>query len=280
MDFPYWRPPYPDELLYGWILEMKNTIFPYDAYGTQRFVGEAFPFSKTKEQRAKESREALRKEYIRGLDKSIQRFHKLGYSFPDTKELLTYNTPIIATGIARSAGEEARIIHTAVSEVTGGLFDMPKTPLSLKELRVCPYCMYEKPYIRTWHNLPGVKACAIHGTALCVINEQTMQTEPQNSIATEDEILFARYAKTVYDTPSDITLQKIRSYMLRHRLAKVSQLKELLSCSRPYNKIIRMLIEHNVDYTSIVAQGSDWRFQMQRLRECMDRYDRGGHQRI
>lgn len=158
------------------------------------------------------NKEPVRKDYLRGLDKSIQELKANGYKVPGTADIITYNTPLVAIGIAQDKGDQARYIHTAVSTITGGLLDMPTLPLLVSQIRYCPVCMCTVPYVRTWHNLPGVDSCAIHEVDLCSLEDTSSISwrleRSKCEASSPEKIAYAKYVKSVYDHPTDIWIAR------------------------------------------------------------------------
>ena len=255
MELIAYRPPHHDELLYGWIRVLAEENYPLDSVSEQKIVDALFPFGKLPERRGLITKEPVRKDFPRGLDHSIREMQASGFTVPNTDVILSSNTPLIAAGIAQTCGDQARYIHTAVSDVTGGLLDMPTLPLALSDIQFCPRCMKENPYIRIWHNLPGVQACAIHGMELGKLGKYTelsnwRQDQLFDIEANPTDIEFAQYAKIIYDNPSPATFQDIRAYMAGHGI-KIPGIKRADKCL-PFEKTIEMLMEHEVDYKDIV----------------------------
>ena len=221
MYLSFYRPPYHDEMLYGWIAMLAAANFPLDNTGIQRTADILFRYSKLPERRGVITTDGIRKDFIRGLDKSIRELTRKGFKIPPTSDILTFNTPLITESICRSRGTTARYIHTAVSEMTGTVYDMPKVPDRTGKIRVCPKCMAESRYIRMWHNLQGVTCCAEHKINLLSIPERTplqhLLTSRWKDEVTEqaspEEIRYASLVKDIYDNPSEINIDILRSLL-------------------------------------------------------------------
>lgn len=211
MEVPFWRKPFRDELLYGWLRELGNINFPNESLAQQLMVDLLFPYSKAPDKRGYVSKEPQRMDYIRGLDRSVREIIKAGYPIQDTEYLISFNTPLAVTGICRSVGDQARYIHTVVSEVTGGVMDMPTLPLSINKLYICPECSKEKSYLRVWHQLPGVKVCAIHG---CNLTE--LYSETEHGQITETDIAYAKYVKQIYDDPIGLDSKDVKDFLSKN----------------------------------------------------------------
>ena len=205
----FYRPPYDDELLYGWITALADMNFPMDTAGIRRVIDCLFPFSKPPQKRGVIVKDPVRKDYIRGLDMNVRRMQEQGYKVPSADVLLRCSTPVAAMGICWSKGNAARYIHTVMAPVTGTWTDMPVTPDLVKELRYCPDCMRQERCLRTWHHLSGVKACAVHGKSLIRINRKELQELlggriklPDPEVACEDDVSYAEYVKKIYEDPA------------------------------------------------------------------------------
>ena len=250
MELTCFRPPFRDELLYGWLVFLAENNYPFDSLGIQRVVDQMFPYGKTPGMRGIINKEPARKDYLRGLDKSIQELKVNGYKVPGTADIITYNTPLVAIGIAQDKGDQARYIHTAVSTNTGGLLDMPTLPLLVSQIRYCPVCMCTVPYVRTWHNLPGVDSCAIHKVDLCSLEDTSSiswQLERSKCMASSPEkIAYAKYVKSVYDHPTDINILIIRS-LLSDRGFKISTSKK-----PSFSDVINHLLANGIPYPDLI----------------------------
>ena len=250
MDLNSYRPLYPDELLYGWIMDLANYNFPNDSYGCQRIVNALFPFSKNPLHSKKLSREPIRKDFLQGLDSSIRMLKERGYTVPDTTTLLAYHTPLIITGLSRSARNQARYIHYTTADVTGSPLDSPTLPLIIKDIKCCPHCLKIGRYVRTWHNLPGVNFCAMHKTRLVHYDFKNFINFDLNMeylIQQHIEIDYAIYVKTIYDNLSDISLDDIREIMHEYRSSSAK-------ISIPFPSVVRTLIDFHVDYTKLALK--------------------------
>ena len=250
MELTCFRPPFRDELLYGWLVFLAENNYPFDSLGIQRVVDRMFPHGKSPGMRGTINKEPVRKDYLRGLDKSVQELKDSGYKVPGTADIITYNTPLVAIGIAQDKGDQARYIHTAVSTITGGLLDMPTLPLLVSQINYCPVCMCSVPYVRTWHNLPGVESCAIHEVDLCSLEDTSSiswQLERSKcETSSPKKIAYAKYVKSVYDHPTDINIQIIRS-LLSDRGFKVNTAKKL-----SFSDVINYLLASGISYSELI----------------------------
>ena len=103
----FYRPPYDDELLYGWIAALADMNFPMDTTGIRRVIDCLFPFSKPPQKRGVIVKDPVRKDYIRGLDMNVRGLQEHGYKVPSADVLLRRSTPVAAMGICWSRGKAA-----------------------------------------------------------------------------------------------------------------------------------------------------------------------------
>ena len=79
--------------------------------------------------------------------------------------------------------------------------DSFKTNAFIKTAKVCPECQKEKPYIRVWHNLPGVEVCHKHKCSLVEakhffeIPEDLEDVEPVKAV----DISYAEYSHNLHE---------------------------------------------------------------------------------
>ena len=247
MILPTYRPMHHDELLYGWIRDLAEINFSGDIYGVQRTAKRMFPYGYAPDRRyVIRKGERVRLDYMCGLDESLRRLRDDGYQMPETDHLILYNTILGATGICRKPSVQARYLYTALTTVYGDLLDMPAPASTIKAIRICPVCMQENAYIRTWHQFPGVMACAEHGVRLesdegtCVKNAEQ---------ADESEIRYARYVKEIYDNPRMVSLDDVRRTLIG--TASVKEINRINQTSAAFEYVLRMLIKYGIRYEDI-----------------------------
>ena len=242
----FYRPPYDDELLYGWITALADMNFPMDTTGIRRVIDCLSPFSKPPQKRGVIVKDPVRKDYIRGLDMNIRGLQEQGYKVPSADVLLKRSTPVAAMGICWSRGNAARYVHTVMAPVTGTWTDMPVMPDLIKELLYCPECMRRERYLRTWHHLPGVKACAVHGKSLVRISRKELQEllsgraklrDPE--AACEEDRSYAEYVKKIYEDPV-YCFEDIRSSLSGRGV----QEPLLYKYNVPFEKAVRLLMQY------------------------------------
>lgn len=73
-------------------------------------------------------------------------------------------------------------------------------PLAAEIVRflACPECQKEKPYLRVWHNLPGVKVCYRHKTTLVPVKSGLELVEPSNSSVSIEDVKYAKYCHDLH----------------------------------------------------------------------------------
>lgn len=255
-----YRPPFEDELLYGWMSSLASANYISDIHGIQSIVNTLFPYSKRPEHRETVFKDPIRVDFIKGLSENVKNIRALGYRIPDVDEILAYHTPIVTLGIAKNTGEQARYIHTACASVSGDIFDMPKVPQMMEGIRICPACLKEERYIRTWHQFPGVTVCARHGTSLHEIDlksfreQNVIQWNKKEQIKTDAGAhAYARYVKEIYDHPSDITLTEIYQDLMRQDDRPTFQeAKTFGKKTVSFEWLIRYLMEKEPRYRTLV----------------------------
>lgn len=253
MILPTYRPMFHDELLYGWINDLAKMNYHDDCYGLQRTAKMLFPYGYAPGQRHLVKKgEIVKKDYQRGLSASLRRLSDHGYRVPDIERIISFNTIESVMGICRKPVTQARYLCTALSSVYGDLFDLPLPPPSIKDLYLCPKCMQEKQYLRTWHQLPGVTACCIHKILLQPVNGVDCN---QNIIyADEGVVRFAALAKEIYDNPCPISVDTVKTLLLGR--ASPSEINTL-NRSLPFTKVIETLIKYCVPYTDLISSVSE-----------------------
>ena len=79
--------------------------------------------------------------------------------------------------------------------------DSFNTNAFVKTAKVCPECQKEKPYIRVWHNLPGVEVCHKHNCKLVEVKhffeipENLEAVEPVKAV----DISYAEYSHALHE---------------------------------------------------------------------------------
>lgn len=255
----FYRPPFDDELLHGWLSSLAASNYILDIHGIQKIVKLFFPYSSRPEHRASVSKDPVRMDFVKGLSESIRLIHISGYSFPSPSHTLAYHTPLVAIGIAKTSGEQARYIHTACASVNGDWYDMPSLPQTIGHIVACPKCLEESRHIRTWHHLPGVTVCARHSIPLRRVDEKAfrernlflLDSEETTGFVTNEALDYARYAKTVYDTPTDISLEHIYRYLMdRPDRLSAENAKRFGKKSVPFVYLVHILMHKVPDYAS------------------------------
>ena len=247
MILPTYRPIYRDELTYGWICDLAEMNFSGDIYRIQRTAKMLFPYGYAPERRyAVRKGEKVRLDYMLGLDESLRRLRDDGYHVPETDDLITYNTVLGTMSICRKPSTQARYMYTALTTVYGDLLDMPAPATTVKAVRICPACMRDNEYIRTWHQLPGVTACAVHGIRLVQDSEGCEDHAEQ---ADEPEVIYARYVKDIYDDPAPADLDDIRSALIG--TASVKEINRLGQNSTSFEYVVRLLIGYGLWYRDV-----------------------------
>lgn len=255
MDLKQYRPPYHDELLHGWLMALADSNYPMDPRGIHLVLDFALPFRRAPTKKDSLPRKPLRTNFIRGLDHGVRRLQKAGYSIHDPSEVITFNTASVTMGIAQDIGDQARNIHAALADVTGGPFDIPTPRLLINELRVCPCCLREVPYIRTWHNLAGVNACAVHGTKLEALTSSNFFAlvhvgKTLERHADPRDIEYAKCVKYIYEHPSELNLHDIKTYLASKGISLPKPTKNA------FISIVNSLLDNHIKCSDVLASRS------------------------
>ena len=171
MIMPVCVRPMEDELLYGWLsrLSLENGYTSIKEFGT-RFLAE-----RTVLHAEKPSSWITRVDFIRDLDRICSEYGQVPF-FPSADELLGRMTPLYAVFPFLIYGNQARwtqyILRAKGTAMTGNgnRWNMITEFLSCPECRRQDRERYGFSYLRTWHHLPGVRVCAVHGVPLQVLS--------------------------------------------------------------------------------------------------------------
>lgn len=191
---PVMFPPFEDEALDGWLSRLAAA----NGMTMQKFRNAYLPARKGK--RIWDTQGSSDVYFFEGLYWK----QKEVYGFPDAGRLVMRHTvlPLLA-GNVDTLG--ITIVETA-KKAQAVLYncDLPgydvRFSSSGNERKICRDCIAgdtdsgRAPYMRVWHQLPGVKACAVHGTPLIRVNSSDfgrMKGEPVVEV-TEEDLAFAR----------------------------------------------------------------------------------------
>lgn len=202
-----YRPPYKDELLYGWLasIDYMNGDRP-----------EA----------------VLNVDVIHDMDEGLTVMGLFGRKVPSVRDAVCNNTIQYVQGISNTKGGQARYIETYLRPVRKNVMDMPSVPGRIgtwqgKGALFCPECYKEdlrsgEPYLRTWHQFPCIGTCAVHGVNLELLPPEKMcdfvfgrLKMPESVPANESSLMFAGYAKAIYDDPCPVDTDIVKSILRR-----------------------------------------------------------------
>ena len=168
MIIPICMKPMEDEFLYGWLLRIADangfSFYPDPVYSFTYFY-----FYKGEVEIKKEGKSVL--DQIFNLDEIEKRYANIK-CFPSV-EFIVNNMTVFGTFMPFiSKEEQAQRAMVMFRERTGSVLDTKSLNRMVETLHVCPECMKDdsercgEPYYHTWHQLPAVKMCPVHGRSL------------------------------------------------------------------------------------------------------------------
>lgn len=223
MIMPVCVRPMEDELLYGWLsrLSLENGYTSIKEFGT-RFLAE-----RTVLHAEKPSSWITRVDFIRDLDRICSEYGQVPF-FPSADELLGRMTPLYAVFPFLIYGNQARwtqyILRAKGTAMTGNgnRWNMITEFLSCPECRRQDRERYGFSYLRTWHHLPGVRVCAVHGVPLQVLSfrkQNVIDPDGEGAVGPEKEPIgdpeterkIARFAKEMQERPLFLDLRGLQA---------------------------------------------------------------------
>lgn len=157
--------PYDDELLESWIKRLT------DANGLTINLMRAELFNEHIDKSVRSGRYDVY--YLEGLywkEKTVD-------DFPAADKLLLQHTTIpFMVGTSINVMETAAAVQSVLYNCGDGLYDLC-WPHKILPRRFCPECVKEDEalgkafYLKTWHQIPGIRVCAKHGTPLAVMDK-------------------------------------------------------------------------------------------------------------
>lgn len=81
------------------------------------------------------------------------------------------------------------------------------TPADIKKLLACPECQKENPYLRVWHNLPGVRVCHKHSKTLIPVKSSLELVESSDAPVSIEDVKYAEYCHNLHSAqlPYNVT---------------------------------------------------------------------------
>lgn len=190
--------PYEDELLESWVSRLaKANCMPLSLFRNTYFMEKLDIRHRT---------QAQPQYYQEGLFWMSQAIR----GFPSADKLLLAHTLL---PFGRSTGDD---IITMARKVQAVLYNCGVEEYDIDyihnapERRACPQCLNEAtrkrmmPYLKVWHQVPGVKVCAVHKCRLLTMKkayDMTTLSQPDNDAIDQNDIdyaveIYARYLRT------------------------------------------------------------------------------------
>lgn len=274
MKITIYRKPYRDELLFSWIMDLAEQNLGSDYFCTylQTFLYHFFPKENQQYRNGGLKKERPRLDCLVGMTESIRYIKEQGYEMPDLIDLMCNQTPVVAMGIARKSGYQAKYIETFIRPIRKDKWDMPTFPYEGKTLKFCEACVKEDdltmaPYFRTWHNIPGVTVCAVHKTSLMEMTPETAvrlikhqkitgYARPCKEQVSDADIRIAEFAKALYEDPGIIDLQIIRVVLKKKReeLGVKGKTPFQNKFMYPFDKVVMEILEYFPSYEAFCEE--------------------------
>lgn len=233
--------PKPDELLYGWMLRLM------DANGCKslgemrmRFFENGVYASDSNIKYAKQ-----RPDIICGIEKMCKE-HEEVLAFPVVQEIMRQMLPFYGVFPFLTYGYQAR--WTQFLLLGREEFGDSKLSFLFDEFRICPACMKEDlerygfSILHTWHQMPGVHVCAVHGDILCHVKAKCRKdaerdifknAEPMKLRAPlKTEMQISVFMKELYEEPVFTDLRRLQ-LMLSDRMEELG-----IKNAKPYEGLM------------------------------------------
>lgn len=242
MIMPICIPPYPGELLYGWIRRLAKAN-GYDSVEKfcERYLSirGSVPYALSKT--------PIRLDYRFNMDNICKEYEEI-LCFPDIMKILKEMTPYFAYAPFWTRGYQARKTQMILREQRDSALNINKITMDVKELHICPQCMQEdinsfgEPYLHMEHHLQDVSVCARHRTPLLILpkNKTISKIEDQiddyekvrSDYSMEIQQALSRFMLELYLDPPHISLDETQLIIL-------SKIKECgYPTSSPYGTLI------------------------------------------
>ena len=187
--------PYEDELLESWTVRLaRANRMPVSAFRSA-FFGERLS--------TRNRTQSAVPYYTDGLFWKAQTVR----GFPEPDRLLLFHTLV---PFFRDMGEPVMVMARKAQAI---LYDCGEEGYDVgythepPPRRACPQCLSEAaekgmaPYLKVWHQVPGVRVCAVHGCRLLTVgNDYDMSAArcEEAGAVTEEDVLFAEKVRAVY----------------------------------------------------------------------------------
>lgn len=216
--------PMEDELLYGWLLRLAN-VNGCTSVEELKFRWFTDHYKDPVKRQYGSKRIDILPETGR-----ICKLHESLDCFPMPDEIAGKMTPLYAVFPFMLYGHQGRWMQFLLRDKRA--FDLGENGQAtlFDGLHFCPECMDEDkkrlgfPYIRTWHHVPGVKMCAVHGISLREIKQRNCrhvdiekltggacEMKLTGELRTEKRI--ACFAKNLYDKPPFFDLKGLQQIL-------------------------------------------------------------------
>ena len=192
--FPIWFRIYPDENIVSWLEALFSVNgMPKEAFSVA-FEGSA---------------ELLELEDI------CRRYES--DKFPTLKEILSKHSEFSTMMPFRNEGMNVLVAEQVIRQAEDFHMIPGNKKNPCKVLRCCPECLAEdmangrRPYIRAWHSLHGVTACAKHGCRLQIYS--IYDSDKPIVPADEESLRYAKFLYQVYLHQPKVTLDDIKDLL-------------------------------------------------------------------
>ena len=229
--------PMEDELLYSWLLRLVEV----NHCRTVEELCERFLKKRFGPEPVFISYLPKRIDIINGIQRICREYEDI-ICFPAAKDIIEKMTPLYALFPFMSYGYQARWVQFML--INRGEFLEQERTLSclFDQLCVCPQCVAEDikkygfPYLRTWHHIPGVCICPVHGVSLKMLEQKNCTGKTMDQILSKAETMKTKgtleiefqisgFAKALYDEPLFFDLTGVQ-LILQKRLEEQGLLQE------------------------------------------------------
>ena len=199
--FPIWFRIYPDENIVSWL----EALFSVNGMSKEAF---SVAFEGSAE--------------LLELEDICRRYE--GNKFPTLKEILSKHSEFSTMMPFRNESMNVLVAEQVIRQAEDFHMIPDNKRNHSKALMCCPECLAEdvangrRPYIRAWHSLHGVTACAKHGCELqlCSIYDSDKPVVP----ADEESLRYAKFLYQVYLHQPKVTLDDIKDLLAGTRIGR------------------------------------------------------------
>ena len=214
--------PYPNELLYGWLIRLaKINMYPSAESFCERYFPQDGPKYEINEHKM------IRPDYRFNLD-NVCKWYENIRCFPDAMTILHDMTPYFTIAPFLTRGYQVMRSQAILREQTGGILDISRLRYDVNEFHVCPECykkdtdVYGEAYLHTEHHLPGVTVCPRHHVPLLKVSSEDavegISPEACDEVAADEPMTVrvknADMMSAMYRDPLLIDLKKLQAAVL------------------------------------------------------------------